>query len=152
MAGIEKNKACRGDFTDIAPSEENTCRTMETASDRDFINAKTDDMKARPNENIMRAEALMILMKTFPDDGAWAGYSYYWSSSLPNDSSTTGYKDIYHFDAEWQARVFYDYIRKVLHNDAELRKDPRATTVATREDIFEFAKNITGYKQKQAKN
>ena len=35
------------------------------------------------------------LMKAYPDSGGWAGYSYYWSSSLPTDASPRGYKDIY---------------------------------------------------------
>lgn len=99
-------------------------------------------MKTRPYGNITRAEALGILMKAFPDDGAWAGYSYYWSSSLPTDASTRGYKDIYPFGTEWQARVFYDYIRKVLRDDGALHTDPRAGAIATRQEVFHFAYTI----------
>lgn len=82
----------------------------------------------------------------------WAGYSYYWSSSLPDEDSTTGYKDIYQFGAEWQASVFYDYILKVLQDNDELRRDPRANSLATRQEVFEFARNILSYKDKQAPN
>lgn len=89
-------------------------------------------MKTRPYDSITRAEALGILMKAYPDSGGWAGYSYYWSSSLPTDDSTTGYKDIYDFGAEWQALVFYDYIRKIIQNDDMLRVDPRVNDRATR--------------------
>lgn len=112
------------------------CRTIETAADKGYIHAQKDQpknkRKARPSDSITRAEALGILMKTFPDDGPWAGYSYYWSSSLPTNDSTTGYKDIYPFGAEWQAGVFYDYIRKVLQDDAQLYVNPRANMRATR--------------------
>lgn len=99
-------------------------------------------MKTRPYDSITRAEALGILMKAYPDSGGWAGYSYYWSSSLPTDASPRGYKDIYQFGAEWQARVFYDYIRKVLRDDAALHTDPRASNTATRQEIFHFAYTI----------
>ena len=75
MADITKNKNCRGDFSDI-PKTDTDCQTMETAADRGLISAQKDTptatRKARPHDEIIRAEALAILMKTFPDDGAWA--------------------------------------------------------------------------------
>ena len=154
MAGITRNTHCRGDFIDVPKSNTDwVCRTVETAADTGFINARPDGMKTRPYGNITRAEALAILTKNVLDPSdMWAGYSYYWSSSLPDDDSTTGYKDIYTFGAEWQARIFYDYIRKVVQNDDVLRIDPRANAIATREEVFEFAKNIMDYKEKQAQN
>ena len=45
-------------------------------------------MKTRPYGNITRAEALGILMKVYPDDGGWAGYSYYWGYNFPVDGQT----------------------------------------------------------------
>ncbi len=97
---------------------------------------------SRPYDHITRAEALGILMKAVKDEGGWAGYSYYWSSSLPNPDSTTGYKDIYSFGAEWQAWVFYDYIKKVLEDDKRLYINPRANDRATRREVFDFAATI----------
>ncbi len=148
MMNITRNTHCRGDFADVPKSDTDwVCRTVETAADHGLINKKPVGMKTRPYGNITRAEALGILMKSFPEDGAWAGYSYYWSSSLPDNDSPTGYKDIHTFGAEWQAGVFYEYIRKILRDDAQLRIDPRANSLATREEVFEFAKKILDYKE-----
>ena len=102
MAGITRNTTCRGDFADVTKSQTDwVCRTIETAADHGFINAQKEkpknQRKARPYDPITRAEALGILLKTYPSSGGWAGYSYYWSSSLPTDESTTGYKDIFPF-------------------------------------------------------
>jgi hypothetical protein len=93
MMNITRNTTCRGDFADVPKSNTDwVCRTIETAADKGFINAQKDKIqsqrKARPYDNITRAEALGILMKAYPDGGPWAGYSYYWSSSLPTDDST----------------------------------------------------------------
>lgn len=147
MMNITRNTTCRGDFADVPKSNTDwVCRTIETAADKGFINAQKDKIqsqrKARPYNHITRAEALGILMKAYPNDGGWAGYSYYWSSSLPTDDSTTGYKDIYPFGSEWQARVFYDYIRKILEDDSKLYINPRASERATRGEVFEFAYKI----------
>lgn len=97
---------------------------------------------ARPNEDVLRAEALAILMHAFPDSGAWAGYSYYWDNNFPNEGDDIGYREAHLFTAEWQARVFYDYIRKVLRDDAKLQEKPWPTVKATRRDVFGFAVNI----------
>jgi hypothetical protein len=133
MMNVTRNTTCRGDFVDVPKSNTDwVCRTIETAADHGLINARPSDMKTRPYDSITRAEALGILMKAYPDSGGWAGYSYYWSSSLPDVDSTTGYKDIHDFGAEWQALVFYDYIRKILQNDDMLRVDPRVNDRATR--------------------
>jgi hypothetical protein len=148
MNGIIRNTHCRGDFVDVPKSDTDwVCRTIETAADKWFINAKPSGMKIRPYDHITRAEALWILSKNILNsmDG-WAGYNYYWSSSLPNDDSTTGYKDIYPFGAQWQASVFYEYIQKVLQDTQQLRIDPRANEVATRREVFDFAYKIFQYK------
>jgi len=147
MMNITRNTTCRGDFSDVPKSNTDwVCRTIETAADKGFINAQKDKIqsqrKARPYDHITRAEALGILMKAYPDGGPWAWYSYYWSSSLPTDDSTRWYKDIYPFGAEWQARVFYDYIRKVLEDDSRLYINPRASERATRGEVFDFAAKI----------
>ncbi len=147
MKNITRNETCRGDFADVPKSNTDwVCRTIETAADKGFINAQKDKIqsqrKARPYDHITRSEALGILMKAYPYGGSWAGYSYYWSSSLPTDDSTTGYKDIYPFGAEWQARVFYDYIRKILEDDGKLYINPRASERATRGEVFDFAAKI----------
>lgn len=143
MAGVTRNTHCRGDFVDVPKSDVDwVCRTIETAADKGFINAKPTDMKARPYDNVSRAESVGILLKTFPDGGAWAGYSYYWDANFPVNGDSVGYKDAYAFGAEWQARVFYDYIRKVLRDDTQLRVNPRASSAATRREVFEFAKAI----------
>lgn len=150
MAGVERNTTCRGDFADVPKSDTDwVCRTIETAADKGFINAHPLGGKVRPYDNVSRAETLGILMKSSPEDGGWAGYSYYWSSSLPNDDSTTGYKDIHTFGAEWQASIFYEYIRKILRDDAQLRVNPRASESATRREVFEFAREIMDYKEQQ---
>ncbi len=153
MADVKKNKTCRWDFIDIPKTEEDVCRTMESAADHDIISAQKDvpreKKKARPHDEIIRAEGLAILMKTCEDDGAWAGYSYYYSANLPWDGHDSGYKDIYYYGAEWQAQVFYEYVRKILHDDAQLHVNPWATVKATRKDVLEFAKNIMKYKEKQ---
>lgn len=151
MAGITRNTNCRGDFADVPKSDIDwVCRTIETAADHGFINANPINGKIRPYASVSRAEAIAIFLKTFPNDGAWAGYSYYWSSSLPVDDSPTGYKDIYKFGAEWQASVFYEYIRKILHDDTQLRVNPRAGDIAIRKEVFGFAKKIMDYKVKYA--
>lgn len=123
------------------------CRTMETGADHGFI--KRETKLARPHDDVLRAEALAILMKTFPDGGGWAGYSYYWEANFPYDGDTVGYRGAYLFGAEWQARVFYDYIRKVLQDDSQLGIQPWPEVKATRRDVFEFATNIMKYKEKQ---
>lgn len=75
MMNITRNTHCRGDFADVPKSDTDwVCRTIETAADHGLINAKPIGMKTRPYGNITRAEALGILMKAFPEDGAWAGY------------------------------------------------------------------------------
>lgn len=149
MAGIVRNEHCRGDFSDVPNSDIDwVCRTVETAADNDFINAHPINGKIRPYDSVSRAEAIAIFLKTFPNDGGWAGYSYYWSSSLPVDDSPTGYKDIYNFGAEWQASVFYEYIRKILHDDTQLRVNPHAGDAAIRKDVFGFAKKVMDYKIK----
>ncbi len=75
MMNITRNTTCRGDFADVPKSNTDwVCRTIETAADHGLINAKPIGMKTRPYGNITRAEALGILMKAFPEDGAWAGY------------------------------------------------------------------------------
>ena len=75
MMNITCNTHCRGDFADVPKSDTDwVCRTIETAADHGLINAKPIGMKTRPYGNITRAEALGILMKAFPEDGAWAGY------------------------------------------------------------------------------
>lgn len=56
-----------------------------------------------------------------------------------------GYKDAYNFSAEWQARVFYDYIRKVTEDTTQLQINPRASDAATRQSVFEFATKILKY-------
>ncbi len=156
MADVKKNQTCRGDFLDIPKTEIEVCRTMESAVDRGIISAQKDTdpakKKARPHDEIIRAEALAILMKTFSDDGAWAGYSYYYAANLPWDGHESGYRDIYYYGAEWQAEVFYAYVRKVLHDDTKLHVNPWATVKATRRDVLEFAKNIMKYKEKQTTN
>lgn len=96
----------------------------------------------RPYDSVSRAESLGILMKAYSDGGGWAGYSYYWDANFPVDGDNVGYKDHYTFSAEWQARVFYDYIRKILRDDSQLRVNPRASTAATRAEVFVFAKKI----------
>ncbi len=147
MTNVTRNTTCRGDFADVPKSNTDwVCRTIETAADKGYINAQASlskaNRKARPYDHITRAEALGILMKAVKDEGGWAGYSYYWSSSLPNPDSTTGYKDIYSFGAEWQAWVFYDYIKKVLEDDKQLYINPRANDRATRREVFDFAATI----------
>lgn len=143
MAGITRNAHCRGDFADVPKSDVNwICRTVETAADHGFINAKPAGMKTRPYDDVSRSETLGIFMKAFDDGGAWAGYSYYWDNNFPTDGDSVGYKDAYKFDAEWQARVFYDYIRKVLRDDKALKTSPRPSVAATRAEAFVFAKKI----------
>lgn len=143
MMNITRNTTCRGDFTDVPKSNTDwVCRTIETAADHGLINARPAGMKTRPYGHITRAEALGILMKAYSDGGGWAGYSYYWSSSLPGDDDNTGYKDIYPFGAEWQARIFYDYIRKIIEDDKQLYINPRASERATRGEVFDFATKI----------
>lgn len=86
MMNITRNTTCRGDFADVPKSDIDwVCRTIETAADRGLINSRPVGMKTRPYANITRAEALGILMKAFPDDGAWAGYGYYWGYNFPVD-------------------------------------------------------------------
>ena len=47
MAGITRNAHCRGDFADVPKSDINwICRTVETAADHGFINAKPFGMKS----------------------------------------------------------------------------------------------------------
>lgn len=147
MKNITRNATCRGDFADVPKSDTDwVCRTVETAADEGFINADPVNGKIRPYANVSRSEALGILFKAFDDGGGWAGYSYYWDANFPIDGDTIGYKDSYNFAAEWQARVFYDYIRKVLKDDAELSLNPRPSDAATRAAVFEFARKVLGYK------
>lgn len=59
MNEITRNAHCRGDFADVPKSDTDwVCRTVETAADHGFINAKPVSMKTRPYGNITRAEAL----------------------------------------------------------------------------------------------
>jgi len=146
MKNITRNETCRGDFSDVPKSNIDwVCRTVETAADHGFINANPVGGKTRPYADVSRAEALGILMKAFDDGGGWAGYSYYWDANFPTDGDRIGYKEAYAFTDEWQARVFYDYIRKVLEDDTELKINPRASNAATRASVFEFARKIMGY-------
>ena len=87
-------------------------------------------------------------MKNTVSDG-YAGISYYWDEPL--DGKNTVYKDTYSFHAEWEAGVFYDYIRQVLVDSNidsgnwsydSLFIDPRADDLATRWEVFDFSYNI----------
>lgn len=82
----------------------------------------------------------MILSASSLDMSPWAGYSYYYDTNLYTDGGV-GYKGAYNFGAPWQSRVFYQYIRAVLHDDTELKKDPRVNIYATRAEVFGFAVN-----------
>lgn len=64
MMNITRNAHCRGDFVDVPKSDTDwVCRTVETAADNGFINARPVGMKTRPYGNITRAEAFSILLK-----------------------------------------------------------------------------------------
>lgn len=143
MMNISRNTHCRGDFADVPKSDTDwVCRTIETAADKWFINAKPAGMKTRPYGNITRAEALGILMKAYPNDGGWAGYSYYWGYNFPVDGQTWGYESAYDFSATWQASVFYAYIRKIIEDTEQLKVAPRPNDSATRREVFDFAFHI----------
>lgn len=139
MKGITKNDTCRGDFSDVSmshPYYDWVCRTVETAADHDLINAQREipaGMRVtRPYSKITRSEVLAIFLHAFPRNDSPVGYSYYWNNNFPVDGSTTGYRTAYYFGAQWQAAVFYIYIRKVLQDDTQLNIDPRVSASATR--------------------
>jgi hypothetical protein len=143
------NDTCRGDFSDIprnTSDQEWVCRIIETAADYGYINAMTNlptnMKKVRPNDHVTHSEAVGILMKAFDDTGAWAWYSYYWDSNLPNDGDSIGYKDAYNFGATWQAAIMYSYVRKVLQNDLALRSDPLVNETAQLKEVYDFAREI----------
>jgi hypothetical protein len=149
MTNTQRNTDCRGDYPEIDMSGrygEWVCRTVETVADKGFINDQKNVAKnyrsIRPYDYITRSEALGILMEAFPDDGAYAGYSYYWSENFPKDGLTTGYKDYHYFASTWQAVIFYGYIRKVTDNMAELHDNPRVNGLARIKEIFVFAREI----------
>lgn len=149
ITGVTRNTTCRGDFADVRMYGTNAdwvCRTVETAADHGYINAMAGVSRSfrlvRPYDNITRSEALGMLMKAFPDNGAYAGYSYYWNSNFPVDGETQGYRNFYAVGSEWQAKTFYDYTRKVLNDDTQLRIDPRVNAQARLKEVFGFAKNI----------
>ncbi len=156
MMGKDLNPECRGDFSDVSWNAKSlrsnaldvditlTCRIMETAKDAGIIS--TENSIARAHEIITRAEALAILMKAFSDEWAWAGYSYYWDANFPLDGDDVGYKDAYLFREEWQAQVFYDYIRKVLQSTDALRINPFPDAYAPHRDVYGFARNILSRK------
>ena len=152
LLGITKtslNGSCRGDFADAPADTSNNswvCRTVETAADHGFIYNQpltaVGERLTHPTDSITRSEALGIMMKAFPDTGAYAGYSYYWDGNFPNDGDNIGYNNAYEFGAEWQARTFYDYIRKVLQDDTMLRINPRVNVPAKLSEVFGFAQAI----------
>ncbi len=149
MTGTTRNETCRGDYPEIKNSGQYgdwVCRTVETAADHDFIYDQMDrtrsNRRVRPYDKISRSEALALMMKAFPNDGAFAGYSYYWSSNFPTDGSNMGYKDYYSFGSIWQAAVFYDYIRKVTQDTDDLRTNPRVNAKAAIKDVLTFAKDV----------
>jgi hypothetical protein len=149
MTGVPVNATCRGDFIDVARSTINQdwiCRIIETAWDYGYINAQRNIpasmRRVRPNDHITHSESVGILMKAFNDNGAWAGYSYYWDANFPNEGDTIGYKDAYNFGAPWQATIMYSYIRKVVKNDLALRSDPLVNEYAQLKEVFNFAREI----------
>lgn len=149
VGDITKNANCRGDFADantLYQQDNITCRIVETAADHWLINPQSDlpksMRKTRPNGRATRSEALGILMRVFPDTGAWAWYSYYWSSNFPHEGDSTGYRDAYFFWAPWQSAIFYEYIRKVVGDDTAMHTDPRVNSYVKIKEVFEFTKNI----------
>lgn len=149
MAGITINTNCRRDFADVDMTGVHAdwaCRTIETAADHGFINAQTaitsGHRTTRPYDNISRSEALGIFLKAFPNTGFATDYSYYWDANFPVEGDNVGYKNAYYFGAQWQAAVFYDYVRHVIHDDAGLRTSPRASEDAKLKEVFDFAAHV----------
>lgn len=136
---LPENYQCKKYFADTTQNNWE-CMAVELAADNGIMTR--ENRNANPEKFVTRSEALaMLLSASNLELSPWAGYSYYYDTNLFKDGGV-GYKNAYNFWAPWQAQVFYQYIRAVLHDDTALRQDPRVNDYATRAEVFKFTINI----------
>lgn len=135
------NYQCKWYFADVR-NHDWICRAVELAADAWIVSRA--NTKARPQDSITRAEALAIIMNASGNKvGMWGytGYRYYFDANLYWEGGIW-FRNAHSFWATWQAETFYQYIRTILQDDSLLKQNPRASTPATRAEVFGFAKSI----------
>lgn len=129
---LPEDYKCKKYFAD-ATQNNWECRAIELAADNGIITR--NNKYANPGKYVTRSEALAMIMKAGGIEigmGGYAGYNYYFDE----------FKSRFKFGATWQTQIFYDYIRWTLNDDSLLEINPRASELAKRSEVFEFAKNI----------